>query len=98
MARGKTKIEEIPGLIDLFRQRDELLRRIERLEEKQEILQKQNNAMYKVLKSKHSFLDFEFIEEDKIDEQRGSVGPFYDIDDPVAQAFRQNLSRTSRFF
>lgn len=44
----------------LVTENDELKRRVEALERNMAYLQKQNNELYRVLKSKNSFLDFEF--------------------------------------
>lgn len=47
----------------LLKENDELKRRVDRLEQKMEHLQKQNMKMYNLFLSKNCFLNFDFIKE-----------------------------------
>ena len=79
----------------LITENDELRRRVERLEQKMEHLQNQNMEMYKVLKSKNSFLDFKFYDEFKEtqrfeQEERATAEP---RNVNLLNLFRRNLSK-----
>jgi len=55
----------------LVSENDELKRRVDALERSMAYLQKQNKELYRVLKSKNSFLDFEFYKDvDEYEEER----------------------------
>jgi hypothetical protein len=55
----------------ILQQNQELLRRVEKLEKSVNFLQKRNEELYKVLSTKHSFLEFEFAkDEEKIKEEK----------------------------
>lgn len=53
----------------LVSENDELRRRVDALEKSMTYLQNQNMEMYKVLKSKNSFLDFSFDKSEEEDRQ-----------------------------
>lgn len=53
-----------------YRNIEQLIRRIDSLEKKVSVLQKQNTEMYKVLKAKNSFLDFKFYEDEEVSRER----------------------------